>query len=136
MAYRSSQARVRAVVATVDDGGVETSEELEVAAARPRLHHVESILDAKLGNGIAVPSTQAHAQRREVNKSSLYRGVASFEKDVLRGEKQRKRAFRGGEVEVAACRFRFDHFEIVLDCANERDVTSCTTQILPTELRR
>lgn len=37
-----------AVVAAVDDGRVKASEKLEVAAACPRLHNVESVLDAEL----------------------------------------------------------------------------------------
>lgn len=65
-AYRPSQARVCAVVAAVDDGGVEASEELEVATAGPRLHHVESFLDAKLDSGTAATSTQVRAQVRGV----------------------------------------------------------------------
>lgn len=72
-AYRSSQARVRAVVAAVDDGGVEASEELKVATARPRLHHVEPVLDAKLGNGTTHKCTRI---TREVSRhtSSSYCG--------------------------------------------------------------
>lgn len=46
--HRSPQSRVRAVVAAVDDRGVEASQELEVAAARPWLHYIEPILDAEL----------------------------------------------------------------------------------------
>lgn len=47
-AYRSPKARVRAEVTAVDDGGVKASEEFEVAAARPRLHNVQAVFDAKL----------------------------------------------------------------------------------------
>lgn len=46
--YRSSKTRVSAVVAAIHDGGVEAPQKLEVAASRPWLHDVETIIDAKL----------------------------------------------------------------------------------------
>lgn len=39
---------MRAVVATVYDGRVEASQELEIATACPRLHNIEPVLDAEL----------------------------------------------------------------------------------------
>ena len=48
LAYRSPQTRVRAEMAAMYDGGVKASQEFEVAAARPRLHNVQAVLDAKL----------------------------------------------------------------------------------------
>ena len=82
LAYRSPQARVRAEMTAMYDGGVKASQEFEIAATRPRLHHVQAVFDAKL----STKKQQEWAIPRFILRMLKPPGIAEKGEKKLEGE--------------------------------------------------